>query len=92
MSFCIPSFIALFFHFGFSENGNPKKQQVFQKIIIICTYSLHFSAFLKLSASLCILTILNPIKTYNPTPSPNFEFPVFEAEEEEDEEIPEEIS
>ena len=29
---------------------------------------------------------------YNPTPSPNFDFPVFEAEEEEDEEIPEEIS
>ena len=25
-------------------------------------------------------------------PSPNFEFPVFEAEEEEDEEIPDEIS
>ncbi|XP_058772888.1 uncharacterized protein LOC131646985, partial [Vicia villosa] len=33
-----------------------------------------------------------PIECNNPMPSPNFEFPVFEAEEEEEEEIPDEIS
>ena len=33
-----------------------------------------------------------PIEKHDPMPSPNFEFPVFEAEEEEIEEIPEEIS
>src|SRR4030043_1275191 len=32
-----------------------------------------------------------PVEQYNPMPSPNFEFPVFEAEEEE-EEIPKEIA
>ena len=33
-----------------------------------------------------------PIEKHDPMPSPNFEFSVFEAEEEEIEEIPEEIS
>ncbi|XP_058758232.1 uncharacterized protein LOC131631452 [Vicia villosa] len=33
-----------------------------------------------------------PIECNNPMPFPNFEFPVFEAEEEEEEEIPDEIS
>ncbi|WJX45412.1 hypothetical protein P8452_32294 [Trifolium repens] len=33
-----------------------------------------------------------PIEYHNPAPSPNFEFHVFEAEEDEDEEIPDEIS
>ena len=32
------------------------------------------------------------IKNNDPMPSPNFEFPVFRAEEEDDEEIPVEIS
>ena len=33
-----------------------------------------------------------PIKYNDPTPSPNFEFPVFEDEEESDEEISDELS
>ncbi|GAU51646.1 hypothetical protein TSUD_414680 [Trifolium subterraneum] len=38
------------------------------------------------------LIIDKPIQHNNPMPSPNFEFPVFEAEEEDGEEIPDEIS
>src|SRR3954463_8237566 len=38
---------------------------------------------------MCRFTIDKPIECNNPMPSPNFEFPVFEAEEEE---IPDEIS
>ncbi|GAU46907.1 hypothetical protein TSUD_299580 [Trifolium subterraneum] len=38
------------------------------------------------------LIINDPIEQNNPVPSPNFEFPVFEAEEEGDEGIPDEIS
>src|SRR3954453_15712498 len=41
---------------------------------------------------MCRFTIDKPIECNNPMPSPNFEFPVFEAEEEEEEEIPDEIS
>ncbi|KAI5402069.1 hypothetical protein KIW84_066514 [Lathyrus oleraceus] len=36
--------------------------------------------------------ILKPIEDNDPTPSPNFEFPVFEAEEDDGEEIPDEIT
>ncbi|KAI5424629.1 hypothetical protein KIW84_030712 [Lathyrus oleraceus] len=36
--------------------------------------------------------ILKPIEHNDPTPSPNFEFPVFEAEEDDIEEIPDEIT
>jgi hypothetical protein len=36
--------------------------------------------------------ILKPIEHNDPTPSPNFEFPVFEAEEDDVEEIPDEIT
>ncbi|MCI34993.1 hypothetical protein A2U01_0056214, partial [Trifolium medium] len=36
--------------------------------------------------------INKPVEHNDPAPSPNFEFPVFEAEEDEDEEIPDEIS
>ena len=41
---------------------------------------------------MCRLIIKNPIEKRDHVPSPNFEFLVFEAEEEEDEEIPDEIS
>src|SRR4051812_40550767 len=41
---------------------------------------------------MCRLTINKPIECNNPMPFPNFEFPVFEAEEEEEEEILDEIS
>ncbi|KAI5444886.1 hypothetical protein KIW84_013240 [Lathyrus oleraceus] len=37
-------------------------------------------------------TLIKPIEHNDPTPSPNFEFPVFEAEEDDDEEIPYEIT
>ncbi|KAI5425399.1 hypothetical protein KIW84_031270 [Lathyrus oleraceus] len=36
--------------------------------------------------------IPNPIEYNDPSPSPNFEFPVFEAEEESDEEVSDELS
>ncbi|KAI5436613.1 hypothetical protein KIW84_022934 [Lathyrus oleraceus] len=36
--------------------------------------------------------VVNPIEHNDPTPSPNFEFPVFEAEEDDVEEIPDEIT
>ena len=36
--------------------------------------------------------ISKPIEHNDPTPSPNFEFPVFEAEEDDVEEIPDEIT
>ncbi|KAI5438127.1 hypothetical protein KIW84_024028 [Lathyrus oleraceus] len=36
--------------------------------------------------------LIKPIEHNNPTPSPNFEFPVFEAEEDDVEEIPDEIT
>ena len=41
---------------------------------------------------MCRLTSNKPIERNNHMPSPNFEFPVFETEEEEEEEIPDEIS
>ncbi|KAI5394883.1 hypothetical protein KIW84_061490 [Lathyrus oleraceus] len=37
-------------------------------------------------------TLIKPIEHNDPTPSPNFEFPVFEAEEDDVEEIPDEIT
>ena len=45
-----------------------------------------------MSITLCRLITKNPVERNDPTPSYNFEFPVFEAEEEETEEIPDEIS
>jgi hypothetical protein len=36
--------------------------------------------------------VLKPIEYNDPYPSPNFEFPVFEAEEESDEEVSDELS
>jgi hypothetical protein len=36
--------------------------------------------------------IVKPIENNDPMPSPNFEFPVFEMEKEDDEEIPDELS
>ena len=50
-----------------------------------------FSKKIFISKSLCRL-ILKPIEHNDPTPSPNFEFPVFEAEEDDVEGIPDEIS
>jgi len=41
---------------------------------------------------MCRLNINEPVERLNPMISPNFEFPVYEAEEEENEEIPDEIS
>ena len=41
---------------------------------------------------MCRLNINEPVELLNPMISPNFEFPVYEAEEEESEEIPDEIS
>ncbi|GAU51766.1 hypothetical protein TSUD_415550 [Trifolium subterraneum] len=38
-----------------------------------------------------ILSINKPVEHNDPRPSPNFEFPIYEAVEEEDEEIPDEI-
>ncbi|KAI5386512.1 hypothetical protein KIW84_072877 [Lathyrus oleraceus] len=38
------------------------------------------------------LTLIKPIEHNDPTPSPNFEFPVYEAEEDDVEEIPDEIT
>ncbi|XP_039686891.1 uncharacterized protein [Medicago truncatula] len=43
-------------------------------------------------AHLSKLEINEPVEQHNPMISPNFEFPVYEAEEEENEEIPDEIS
>ncbi|XP_039685658.1 uncharacterized protein [Medicago truncatula] len=43
-------------------------------------------------AHLSKLEIDEPVEQHNPMISPNFEFPVYEAEEEENEEIPDEIS
>ena len=40
---------------------------------------------------LCRL-VPNPFEYNDPSPSPNFEFPVFEAEEENDEEVSDELS
>ncbi|KAI5421424.1 hypothetical protein KIW84_045019 [Lathyrus oleraceus] len=37
-------------------------------------------------------TLIKPIEHNDPTPSPNFEFPVFETEEDDVEEIPDEIT
>ncbi|KAI5430105.1 hypothetical protein KIW84_034613 [Lathyrus oleraceus] len=37
-------------------------------------------------------TLIKPIEHNDPTPSPNFEFPIFEAEEDDVEEIPDEIT
>ncbi|GAU10143.1 hypothetical protein TSUD_418590, partial [Trifolium subterraneum] len=51
-------------------------------IAIDIPYAIHISK----------LIIDNPIKHNNPMPSPNFEFPVFKAENEDGEEIPDEIS
>src|SRR3954464_14770526 len=71
------------------KNQN-KKKKTFQK------KSAYTPAFIKFSEininHMCRFTIDKPIECNNPTPSPNFEFPVFEAEEEEEEEIPDEIS
>ena len=36
--------------------------------------------------------VVKPMENNDPMPSPNFEFPVFKAEEEDVEEIPDEIS
>jgi len=41
---------------------------------------------------MCRLNINEPFEQRNPMISPNFESPVYEAEEEENEEIPDEIS
>ena len=41
---------------------------------------------------MCRLNNVTPIESNDLMPSPNFDFPVFEAEEESDEEIPYEIS
>lgn len=41
---------------------------------------------------MCILIHENPIENHDPMPSLNFEFPVFEAEEEDVEEFFDEIS
>ncbi|KAI5384895.1 hypothetical protein KIW84_071759 [Lathyrus oleraceus] len=38
------------------------------------------------------MLVSNPIEYNDPSPSPNFEFPVFEAEEESDEEVSDELS
>ncbi|KAI5444641.1 hypothetical protein KIW84_013060 [Lathyrus oleraceus] len=50
---------------------------------------------LAISSSLeeaAIIGLIKPIEHNDPTPSPNFEFPVFEAEEDDVEEIPNEIT
>jgi len=41
---------------------------------------------------MCRLDTHEPVGRPNPMVSPNFEFPVYEAEDEENEEIPDEIS
>ena len=41
---------------------------------------------------MCRLTLQKPTEIIDPRPSCNFEHPVYEAEEESDEEVPEEIS
>jgi len=41
---------------------------------------------------MCRLNTHEPVEQLNPMVSPNFEFPVYEAEDEENEEIPDEIS
>jgi len=41
---------------------------------------------------ICRLNIDKPVEHFNPVLPPNFEFHVFEVEEEEDEETPDEIS
>src|SRR3954471_2308609 len=70
------------------KNQN-KKKNVFKKI---CIHScIHKFSEININ-HMCRFTIDKPIECNNPMPSPNLEFPVFEAEEEEEEEIPDEIS
>src|SRR4051812_29914734 len=68
------------------KNQNIKKKNFFKEI---CIHScIHKFSEININ-HMCRLTINKPIEYNNPMPSPNFEFPVFEAEEKE---IPDEIS
>ena len=53
---------------------------------------LHLLIFSKIINRICRLKINKPVERHNSMISPNFESPVYEAEEEENEEIPDEIS
>src|SRR3954465_3205774 len=67
---------------------NPEKKT----FSIICIHScIHSFSEININ-HMCRLTINKPIECNNHMPSPNIEFPVFEAEEEEEEEITDEIS
>lgn len=87
MSFC--SRLCLIFLFAFSEKMVTQKTS---KIVNILKKNLHLLTFAKINhKSLCRLSIGKPGEHHNPVIPPNFEFPVYEAEEEEGG-IPEEIS
>jgi len=64
-----------------------QKNQKYNHFQKICIYS-----FSKIIDHICRLKINEPVERHNPMISPNFESPVYEAEEEENEEIPDEIS
>src|SRR3954470_15950016 len=83
----------MFYFCFFFGNGNPKKpkkKKTFPKKI--CIHScIHKFSEININ-HMCRFNIDKLIECNNPMPSPNFEFLVFEAKEEEEEEIPDEIS
>jgi len=89
MSFLFPTFLVLFFLLCFSlKNGNTKNP----KYIIITSEISASTHFLNITNHMCRLNTHEPVEQPNPMISPNFEFPVYEAEDEENEGIPDEIS
>jgi len=71
----------------FLKNGNKRKAK-----ITTISYISAFTCFLKsIINHMCRLKFNKPVEQDNHMPSPNFEFPVYEAEEEE-EDIPDKIS
>src|SRR3954466_10427200 len=73
------------------KNQNKKKKKNFFKKNLHTLSCIHKFSEININ-HMCRFTIDKPIECNNPMPSPNFEFPVFEGEEEEEEEIPDEIS
>jgi hypothetical protein len=86
---CFLYFLVLFL----GNNGNARKNQnifIFLLISKICIKK-PFSKIIPII--LCRLNLNKPVEHSDPTVPPNFEFPVYEAEDEEDdEEIPYEIT
>ena len=88
MLFCLSILFSLFALF--LKNGNIKIQNLITFYLHnICTFTCSYSKIKH--KALCRL-IVKPIENNDPMPYPRFDFPVFEAEEESVEEIPDEIS